>query len=197
MMSIVVLISGTGSNLKAVLEACENPLFPARVLAVGSDKPAAGLAHAEDYGVPSFVVEPGRFESKAAWAEMLASHLRVLNPDLIVLAGFMKILPAEFIAEFAPRVINLHPSLLPAFPGAHAIEDALKAGVQETGCTVHVVDSGVDTGPVLASSSVAVGEHDDFESLAKKIHQAEHKLLVETIRAIATEKIKLEEISVS
>lgn len=197
MTSLVVLISGNGSNLKALLDACENPLFPARVLAVGSDKAAPGLAHADDYGVASFVVQPNRFPDIESWSEVLAAHIRTLAPDLIVLAGFMKILPKSFIAEFGPRVINIHPSLLPNFPGAQAIDDALAAAASETGCTVHVVDSGVDTGPVLAQSQVAIGTGETKQSLETKIHALEHVLLVETVREIAVGNIKLEEISVN
>jgi phosphoribosylglycinamide formyltransferase-1 len=116
MLSVVTLISGSGSNLQALLKACDNPLYPANMLAVGSDNVAPGLMHAEQHGIPNFVVEPQRFHSKQAWAEVLASNIRHLNPDLIVLAGFMKILPESFVSEFYPRVINLHPSLLPKFP---------------------------------------------------------------------------------
>lgn len=196
MTSLVVLISGNGSNLKALLDACENPLFPGHILAVGADKAAPGLAHADDFGVASFVVEPRRFSDIESWSEVLAQHIRALSPDLIVLAGFMKILPRSFIREFGPRVINLHPSLLPEFPGSHAIDDALAAGVSETGCTIHVVDSGIDTGPVLAQAKVEIDKADTKNSLAQKIHALEHVLLVKTVREIATGKIKLEEINV-
>jgi phosphoribosylglycinamide formyltransferase-1 len=194
MLSVVTLISGTGSNLLALLKACDNPLYPAKMLAVGSDIAAEGLFHAEQFGVPSFVVEPKRFESKDAWAEVLASNIRHLNPDLIVLAGFMRILPKSFVDEFYPRVINLHPSLLPKFPGAHAVRDAIAAGESVTGCTLHVVDAGVDTGPIIDSRQLAIDKGDSESSLHEKIKNEEKKMLVEAVRAIAEQKIDLEAI---
>lgn len=194
MLSVVTLISGTGSNLLALLKACDNPLYPAKMLAVGSDIAAEGLFHAEQFGVPSFVVEPKRFESKDAWAEVLASNIRHLNPDLIVLAGFMRILPKSFVDEFYPRVINLHPSLLPKFPGAHAVRDAIAAGESVTGCTLHVVDAGVDTGPIIDSRQLAIDKGDSESSLHEKIKDEEKKMLVEAVRAIAEQKIDLEAI---
>ena len=123
----------------ALLQAANNPTFPARVLAVGSDNPASGLEHADLYGVPTFVVEEKHFSNRQDWSEKLAENIAHFNPDLIVLAGFMKILPRSFVAKFSPRIINIHPSLLPLFPGAHAVRDALAAGHKETGATVHVV----------------------------------------------------------
>ncbi|MTA95271.1 MAG: phosphoribosylglycinamide formyltransferase, partial [Actinobacteria bacterium] len=154
MLSVVVLISGSGSNLLALLQATKNPLFPARVLAVGSDKPASGLDHADLFGVPTFVVEEKHFSNREAWAEKLAENISHFNPDLIVLAGFMKVLPQTFVSKFSPRIINVHPALLPSFPGAHAVRDALAAGARQTGATIHIVDEGVDTGPVLAQQAV-------------------------------------------
>jgi phosphoribosylglycinamide formyltransferase-1 len=194
MLSVVTLISGSGSNLEALLRACDNPLYPAKMLAVGSDKPADGLFHAEQYGVPSFVVLPESFSSKDDWAEVLAMNIRHLKPDLIVLAGFMKILPKTFVDEFYPRIINLHPSLLPKFPGAHAVRDALASGEGITGCTLHVVDAGVDTGPIIDSREVEVVSGESEESLHERIKSQERAMLVEAIRAIAEEKIILEEI---
>jgi phosphoribosylglycinamide formyltransferase-1 len=194
MLSVVTLISGSGSNLEALLRACDNPLYPAKMLAVGSDKPAEGIFHAEQYGIPSFVVLPKSFSSKEAWAEVLASNIRHLNPDLIVLAGFMKILPKNFVDEFYPRIINLHPSLLPKFPGAHAVRDALAAGESVTGCTLHIVDAGVDTGPIIDSREVAIENGESEESLHEKIKTQERAMLVEAVRAIAEKKIILEEI---
>jgi phosphoribosylglycinamide formyltransferase-1 len=164
------------------------------MLAVGSDIAAEGLFHAEQFGVPSFVVEPKRFESKDAWAEVLASNIRHLNPDLIVLAGFMRILPKSFVDEFYPRVINLHPSLLPKFPGAHAVRDAITAGESVTGCTLHVVDAGVDTGPIIDSRQLEIDKGDSESSLHEKIKNEEKKMLVEAVRAIAEQKIDLEAI---
>lgn len=194
MLSVVTLISGSGSNLEALLRACDNPLYPAKMLAVGSDKPAEGLFHAEQYGIPSFVVLPKRFSSTDSWAEVLASNIRHLNPDLIVLAGFMRILPKTFVDEFYPRIINLHPSLLPKFPGAHAVRDALAAEETITGCTLHIVDAGVDTGPIIDSREVEIISGESEETLHKKIKTEERAMLVEAVRAIAEGQIVLEEI---
>lgn len=191
MLTVAVLISGTGSNLKALLEATANPLFGARIVAVGSDNAAEGLVHAENFGVPTFVVSPESFQTREAWAEMLLANVNHFKPDLVVLAGFMKILPANFVDALSPNLINTHPSLLPAFPGAHAVRDALEAKVQETGVTIHVVDKGVDTGPHLAQARVPVEKEDNEYDLHERIKSVERKLLVETIRAFATKKLSL------
>jgi phosphoribosylglycinamide formyltransferase 1 len=193
MLSIVVLISGSGSNLKALLEACDNPLFPAKILAVGAENPAAGLAHAEQFGVPTFVVEPGLFGSRGEWSEMLLENVRYHNPDLVVLAGFMKVLPENFVSALSPNLINMHPSLLPAFPGAHAVRDALAAGANTTGATVHIVDAGVDTGPVLAQREVAIPAGVTETELHEQIKAVERALIVEVIAEIAEGKLNLAE----
>ena len=193
MLSIVVLISGSGSNLRALLEACDNPLFPAKILAVGADNPAAGLAHAEQFGVPTFVVEPGLFDSRENWAEVLLRNLEYHKPDLVVLAGFMKVLPAGFVAALSPNIINLHPSLLPAFPGAHAVRDALSAGADATGATVHIVDAGVDTGPILAQREIAVPTGISESDLHEQIKTIERLLIVEVVSQIAEGKLNLSE----
>ncbi|MDH4397920.1 MAG: phosphoribosylglycinamide formyltransferase [Actinomycetota bacterium] len=193
MLSILVLISGSGSNLKALLEACDNPLFPAKILAVGADNPAPGLAHAEQFGVPTFVVEPGLFESRGEWSEMLLENVRYHNPDLVVLAGFMKVLPENFVSALSPNLINMHPSLLPAFPGAHAVRDALAAGANTTGATVHIVDAGVDTGPVLAQREVAIAAGVSETELHEQIKAVERTLIVEVVAEIAEGKLNLSE----
>lgn len=195
MLSIVVLISGSGSNLRALLEACDNPMFPARILAVGSDKPAEGLEHAELFGIPTFVVDPSRFATREAWAEQLLEQIRFMNPDLVVLAGFMKVLPENFVTPLYPKIINLHPSLLPQFPGAHAVSDALAAGVTVTGATVHIVDSGVDTGTVISQREVTVRPGISKRELQEEIKVIEREQIVDVVRRIATGEIKLEEIA--
>lgn len=194
MLSVVVLISGSGSNLLALLKAAESPLFPVRVLAVGSDRAADGLAHADLFGVPTFVVEPHRFATKELWANRLAETISHFKPDLVVLAGFMKILPAEFVTRFSPNLINTHPSLLPDFKGAHAVRDALSAKVTKTGVTVHVVDQGVDTGPIIAQAEVEVLPSDDEAILHERIKVVERELLVDTVLAIANKEIDLAKI---
>ncbi len=193
MLSIVVLISGSGSNLRALLEACDNPLFPAKIVAVGADQAADGLAHAEQFGVPTFVVEPGLFLSRDKWSEMLLQNVKYHNPDLVVLAGFMKVLPESFVSELSPNLINLHPSLLPAFPGAHAVRDALAAGVSTTGATVHIVDAGVDTGPVLAQREVAIAAGISEADLHEQIKTVERALIVDVVAEIAEGKLILSE----
>jgi phosphoribosylglycinamide formyltransferase-1 len=191
MLSVVVLISGSGSNLKALLDATDNPLFGAKVVAVGSDNPADGLAHAEHYGIPTFVVSPSAFDSREKWAEVLLANINHFKPDLVVLAGFMRILPANFVSALSPNLINTHPSLLPAFPGGHAVRDALNAKASVTGVTIHVVDEGVDTGPHIAQASVPVLAEDSEYDLHERIKVVERELLVATVKDIATKKIHL------
>lgn len=191
MLSVVVLISGTGSNLLALLKAIESPLVPVRVLAVGSDSAAPGLAHADLYGIPTFVVEPHRFPDRESWAKRLQETIEGFKPDLVALAGFMKILPPSFIRRFSPNLINIHPSLLPLFPGAHAVRDTLAAGATETGATIHIVDEGVDTGPVIAQKTVPVMPGDDINTLHERIKHQERQLLIDTIIGVAEKRIDL------
>ncbi|NBU23797.1 MAG: phosphoribosylglycinamide formyltransferase [Actinobacteria bacterium] len=193
MLSVVVLISGSGSNLRALLEACDNPMFPAKVLAVGADQPASGLAHAEEFDVPTFVVENKYFASRDDWANRISEHIEMLKPDLIVLAGFMKILPANFVNKYRGRLINLHPSLLPQFPGAHAVRDALSAGATKTGSTIHLVDEGVDTGRVLVQRELAIPPGISEAALHELIKEIEREQLVRTVYEIAAKEITLED----
>lgn len=188
MLSVVVLISGSGSNLRALLDAAANPLYPARILAVGSDNPAAGLEHAELHGVPTFVVEPGRFASREAWADALLANIKHFEPDLVVLAGFMKILPPNFVQALSPNLINTHPSLLPEFKGANAVRDALAAGATRTGVTIHVVDEGVDTGPHLAQAEVQIHPGETEAALHERIKVVERELLVDVVKQFAEAK---------
>jgi phosphoribosylglycinamide formyltransferase-1 len=192
MLRIVVLISGGGSNLLALLQAADNPLYGVKIVAVGSDNPADGLAHADLYGVPTFVVSPGSFDSREAWGDVLLANIKHFNADLVVLAGFMRILPSNFVRALSPRLINTHPSLLPMFPGAHAVRDALNAGATSTGVTIHVVDEGVDTGPQLAQREVTVSPEDDEASLHEKIKVVERDLLVSVVADIASNAINLD-----
>jgi phosphoribosylglycinamide formyltransferase-1 len=187
-LSVVVLISGSGSNLRALLDAAANPLYPARILAVGSDNPAAGLEHAELHGVPTFVVEPGRFATREAWADALLANIKHFEPDLVVLAGFMKILPPNFVQALSPNLINTHPSLLPEFKGAHAVRDALAAGATRTGVTIHVVDEGVDTGPHMAQAEVQIHPGETEAELHERIKVVERELLVDVVKQFAEAK---------
>lgn len=192
MLSVAVLISGGGSNLRALLEATGDPEYPARVVVVGADREAEGLAHAEEFGIPSFTVPFTRFASREAWGEELAEQLRVWKPDLIVLSGLMRLLPPALVAEYAPRIINTHPAYLPEFPGAHGVRDALAAGVAQTGASVIVVDDGVDTGPVIAQERVPVLPGDDEHTLHDRIKPVERRLLIDVVRRIATGELSLD-----
>lgn len=191
MLSVVVLISGTGSNLLALLKAIESPLVPVRVLAVGSDGAAPGLAHADLYGVPTFVVEKKMFPDRESWGKKLQETVEDFNPDLIALAGFMKILPPAFIDRFSPNIINIHASMLPLFPGANAVRDTLAAGVSETGATIHVVDAGMDTGPIIDQRTVPVMPGDDIATLHERIKVYERQMLIDTIIGVAEKRIDL------
>ncbi|MCS3442047.1 phosphoribosylglycinamide formyltransferase [Microbacterium phyllosphaerae] len=191
MLTVAVLISGTGSNLRALLEAARHPDFPARVVVVGADREADGLAHAEEFGIPSFTVPWHDHESREAWGEELGRQLAVWNADLVVLSGLMRLLPAGLVADLAPRLINTHPAYLPEFPGAHGVRDALAAGVSETGASVIVVDDGVDTGPILAQERVQVLDGDTEHSLHERIKPVERRLLIDVVRRIATGELSL------
>lgn len=191
MFSVVVLVSGAGSNLRALLEASASPLYPAKVVAVGSDRAALALEHAEEFGIPTFVVEPAGFHTAAAWAQVLLSNVESLKPDLIVLAGFMKVLPANFVNALSPRIINLHPSLLPEFRGAHAVRDALAAGATKTGTTIHIVDEGVDTGRILLQQEVEIPGGISEPDLLERIQVVERQQLIDAIKMLATGEITL------
>jgi phosphoribosylglycinamide formyltransferase-1 len=182
---IVVLASGSGTLLQALLDSDLRPF----VFALGTDRGDAGaLGRAVGRGVPTFVVDPAAFANRADWDEALQEAVSAQDPDLIVSAGFMRILRPEFVAAFAGRIINTHPALLPQFPGAHAVRDALEAGVSETGCTVHYIDEGVDTGPIIAQVTVEILPGDDEATLHERIKVAERSLLI----AVITELIGAE-----
>lgn len=193
---LVVLVSGSGTNLQALLDAVSGlgaAAYGARVVAVGADRHgAAGLQRAERAGLPTFVCRLRDHDSRADWDRALAEATAVHQPDLVVSAGFMKIVGKEFLARFPGRVINTHPALLPSFPGAHGVRDALAYGVKVTGCTVHFVDDGVDTGPIIAQEAVAVREQDDEAALHERIKEAERRLLVDTVGRLARDGYRVE-----
>lgn len=182
---IVVLASGTGSLLGSLLAAATGD-YPARVVAVGVDRDCRAAQIAADAGIPAFTARLGDHPDRAAWDAAITVAAAAHDPDLIVSAGFMKILGPQFLSRFPGRVVNTHPALLPAFPGAHAVPDALNYGVKVTGCTVHVVDAGVDTGPILAQQAVEVQDGDDEETLHERIKVVERRLLVDVLAALAT-----------
>jgi formyltetrahydrofolate-dependent phosphoribosylglycinamide formyltransferase len=183
---LVVLVSGTGSNLQALLDAAADDSFGARVVAVGADRDGiAGLERARSAGIPTFVRRVKDFPDRASWDEALAADCAQLEPDLIVSAGFMKLLGPAFLRLLGDRIINTHPSLLPSFPGMHAARDALAYGVKVTGCTIFLVDEGTDTGPVVAQAAVPVHDDDDEAALHERIKQTERSLLVQTVGRMA------------
>ncbi|MGV8977032.1 MAG: phosphoribosylglycinamide formyltransferase [Cellulomonas sp.] len=188
-----MLVSGAGSNLAALLAARSDPAFSARVVGVLSDDPGAGgLDVARAAGVATAVVRLADFPDRAAWDVALAEAVGVFSPTLVVSAGFMRILGPSFLTRFGGRVINTHPALLPAFPGAHGVRDALAYGVRVTGCTVHVVDEGIDTGPIIAQRAVEVLDDDDEASLHERIKTVERALVVDVVGRVARGDLTVE-----
>ena len=194
MLSLVVLISGGGSNLRALLEASQDAEFPARVIAVGADRDAEGLAHAEEFGIPTFSVALSNFADRAAWGDELLSQVQGWNPDLVVLSGFMKLLPPRVVEALSPHLINTHPAYLPEFPGAHGVRDAIAAGVTESGASVIVVDNGVDSGPIISQQRVPVLPGDTEHDLHDRIKIVERELLVQAVLDIANGHVDLKEL---
>ena len=181
----MVLASGTGSLLESLLDAATGD-YPARVVAVGADRQCRALDVAAEASVPGYTVRLGDYPDRAAWDGAITDATAEHRPDLVVSAGFMKILGSQFLSRFVGRVVNTHPALLPAFPGAHAVPEAMAYGVRVTGCTVHLVDEGVDTGPILAQEAVPVLDGDDEASLHERIKVVERRLLVDVLAAMAT-----------
>jgi phosphoribosylglycinamide formyltransferase-1 len=183
---LVVLVSGSGTNLQALLDASADQAYGAEVVAVGADRDGIeGLARASQADVPTFVEKVGDYENREKWDLAIAARIASYKPDLVVAAGFMKILGAPALDAFP--IVNTHPALLPSFPGAHAVRDALAHGVKVTGCTVILVDSGVDSGPIIAQEAVPVLPGDDLEGLHQRIKSVEHRLLVEVVGRMVRE----------
>jgi phosphoribosylglycinamide formyltransferase 1 len=193
-MNVGVLVSGRGTNLQALIDRGRTgDLGPARLVVLGSNTPECpALARARAAGLPSFVVDHHDYSARAGFERALVSALRAHQVDLVVLAGFMRVLGSEFLSAFPQRVINIHPALLPAFAGIHAQRQAHDAGVKITGCTVHFVDGGIDTGPIIAQAAVPVHEDDDEEALRARILVEEHRLLPAVVRAIAERRVVIE-----
>jgi phosphoribosylglycinamide formyltransferase-1 len=185
---LVVLVSGAGTNLQALLDACADPAYGARIVAVGADRhDIEGLARAERAGLPHFVIQVADHPTREDWDAVLTEAVASHRPDLVVSAGFMKILGKHFLDRFGGRTVNTHPALLPSFPGAHAVRDTLAYGAKLSGCTVHFVDDGVDTGPIIAQQAVPVRDEDDENSLHERIKAVEHPLFVRTVGRLARE----------
>jgi len=183
---LVVLVSGAGTNLQALLDATRDPAYGASVVAVGADREdIEGLIRAEKAGIPTFVRKVPDSTTRGEWDLTLTETVAAFEPDLVVLAGFMKLVGPEFLGRFAGRVVNTHPALCPSFPGTSGPADALSYGVKVTGATLFVVDAGVDTGPIIAQTVVPVEDDDDVASLHERIKVAERTMLVETVGRIA------------
>jgi formyltetrahydrofolate-dependent phosphoribosylglycinamide formyltransferase len=183
---VVVLASGSGTTLQAVLDASADPSFGARIVAAGTDVAGcAAMRRAADADVATFAVEPGDYADRDAWNDALAAAIAGYDPDLVVLAGFMRIIAPALVRRL--RIVNTHPSLLPAFPGAHALRDALAAGATHTGVTVHWVDEGVDTGPVIAQERVRIEPGDDEQTLRVRVQAVEKPLYVQVISQLCKE----------
>jgi phosphoribosylglycinamide formyltransferase 1 len=185
---LVVLVSGAGTNLQALIDACDDERFGAEIVAVGADRSGiAGLDRAERAGLAAFVHRIKDYPDRAAWDAALTESCLAYQPDLVILAGFMKLVGPSFLAAYGGRCVNTHPALLPSFPGMHGVQDALGYGVKVTGCTVLIVDAGVDAGPVVAQASVPVYDDDDEASLHERIKVTERALLVETVGRMVRE----------
>ncbi|MEI9938002.1 MAG: phosphoribosylglycinamide formyltransferase [Pseudomonadota bacterium] len=189
-LNLGVLVSGVGSNLQAILDAISAGTLNARVKLVIANRPGAqALDRARAAGVRALTIPHQDFASREAFDRALVSALRAAEVNWIVLAGFMRVLTSEFLSAYEGRIINIHPSLLPAFPGVDATKQALDYGVKLTGCTVHFVDRGVDSGKIIAQRAVPVESGDDVSSLAARVHAAEHELFVDVLREIAAGRV--------
>jgi phosphoribosylglycinamide formyltransferase-1 len=192
-LSLVVLISGGGSNLRALLEASEDAEFPARVVAIGADRDADGLELGEEFGIPTFTVAYSSHADRESWGDELLEQIQQWQPDLVILSGLMRLLPPRVVAALSPNLINTHPAYLPEFPGAHGVRDALAAGVTESGASIIVVDEGVDAGPIIARERVPVLPDDTESSLHDRIKTVERRLLVQAVLDIANGHVNLKE----
>jgi phosphoribosylglycinamide formyltransferase-1 len=178
-----------------LLEASEDAEFPGRVVAVGADRDADGFAHAEEFGIPTFSTVMSAFSDRETWGDALLEQIQVWQPDLVVLSGFMRLLPPHVVKALSPNLINTHPAYLPEFPGAHGVRDALAAGVAETGASVIIVDNGVDSGPIISQRRVPVLAGDTEHELHDRIKRVERELLIEAVLGIANGFVNLKEIS--
>jgi len=191
-LKVGVLISGRGSNLQALIDACETANFPASIVLVISNNPGAdGLRRAEAAGIATAIIDHREYPDRRSFDDALDSRLRAAGAEIVCLAGFMRLLTAEFVEGWNDRVLNVHPSLLPAFKGLHAQRDALEAGVKLAGCTVHVVRPEMDSGPIIAQAAVPVLTGDDEDTLAARILEMEHVIYPLALRLIAEGRVKI------
>jgi phosphoribosylglycinamide formyltransferase 1 len=192
--SIVVLVSGGGTNLQALIDATADPAYGVRIAAVGADRDdIEGLARARRAGIPTFVYRVADFATRADWDVALASQVAAYRPQLVVLAGFLKLTGEAFLRQFGGRTVNTHPALSPSFPGLHGPQAALDYGVKVTGCTLFVVDAGVDTGPIVAQSAVNVHDDDTAETLHERIKTAERQMLVDYVGRMVRDGFSVKE----
>ncbi len=188
-----VLASGGGTNLQAIIDQCQQGLIPAEIALVLSNKPQAGaLSRAREAGIPVAVIDHKTFPDREAFDRAMVAALHKVDVDLIVLAGFMRILTPVFLAAFPQRIMNIHPALLPAFPGVNSQRQALEYGVKVAGCTVHFVDPGVDSGPIIIQAAVPVLDDDDEASLAQRILEQEHRIYPRAIQLYAEGRLRIE-----
>jgi phosphoribosylglycinamide formyltransferase-1 len=193
MLNLGVLISGRGSNLQAIIDACEGGKIPAKVAVVVSNDPdAGGLERAKKHTIPAVVIDNRQFKDKNTYELEIVKELKKHGVELVCLAGYMRIVGPVLLEHFPHKIVNIHPSLLPSFPGLHAQRQALDHGVTVTGCTVHFVDEGCDTGPIIIQSAVPVKENDTEETLSERILQQEHHIYPLAIEFIAKDKLKIE-----
>lgn len=189
---LAVLVSGTGTLLQSLIDAAGDRKYPAEVVGVVCDKPdAAALQRARAAGIPAMPVPLAAYPDRAAWDEALRDALESVEPDWVVSAGFMRILGPAVLSAFPLRIVNTHPALLPSFPGAHAVADALAYGVRVAGSTIHMVDEGIDTGPIIAQQAVPVAAGDDEAQLHERIKVVERELLVATVARLATHNVSV------
>jgi len=189
---IAVLASGRGSNFQALIDAVQTGYVPAAISRLITDNPEAqAIRRARDAGIPVTVLDFGSFAGKEEYEAALLGEMEACDPDLFVLAGYMRILPATVVRAFPGRLVNIHPALLPSFPGLHSPRQALEYGVKVSGCTVHFVDEGTDTGPIIIQRCIPVGEEDDEETLAARILVEEHRILAEAVRLFLEDRLRI------
>ena len=191
-LKLAVMISGRGSNLQALIDACADPAYPAEIILVLSNRPdAQGLARAATAGIPTRVIDHKEFADRTSFDREMTKAMETAETEMVCLAGFMRLLSGHFLQQFPQRVLNIHPSLLPSFPGLHAHEQVLEYGVRVSGCTVHLVTEDMDAGPIVAQAAVPIEFEDDAESLAARVLEQEHRIYPEAVRLLAEGRLQV------